>query len=272
MNYVGGETREDGCIFCNRLNSEDDVKSLILHRFERCFVIMNLYPYNTGHIMIVPNQHTASPEEVDLDTLAEMATLLPLLLRSLRRVLSCHGFNVGLNVGSIAGAGVAEHMHQHIVPRWSGDANFMPILGSAMVIPELIPASYAKVRAEIERELLSSSEASVTLVVIDPKQNSVLLDFDARLPTLRLQSELPVWRQAVDILAATGVKSSVGGWAGKNRSGGDNGIAVTLIADSSNPPAGAVWQALDSEANLVDADSGTIHRAIAQLAPLFGRS
>ncbi len=128
MRYVAGADREEGCIFCNRLAEQDDVQSLILHRGERAFVIMNLYPYNTGHLMIVPNAHVASPEDADPEVMREMAALRGPVLRALRRALSPDGFNLGLNVGAPAGAGVADHLHEHVVPRWQGDANFMPIL------------------------------------------------------------------------------------------------------------------------------------------------
>src|SRR5215213_2026094 len=149
MRYVAGVDREEGCIFCNRLAEEDDVQSLILHRGERAFVIMNLYPYNTGHLMIVPNAHVASPEDADPDVMREMAELRGPVLRALRRALFPDGFNLGLNVGAPAGAGVADHLHEHVVPRWQGDANFMPILAATTVMPELIPVTYAKLRAEL---------------------------------------------------------------------------------------------------------------------------
>ncbi|MDF2761516.1 MAG: hydrolase, partial [Thermomicrobiales bacterium] len=107
MRYVAGADREEGCIFCNRLAEQDDVQSLILHRGERAFVIMNLYPYNTGHLMIVPNAHIPSPEDADPEVMREMALLRGPVLRALRRALSPDGFNLGLNVGAPAGAGVA---------------------------------------------------------------------------------------------------------------------------------------------------------------------
>src|SRR5689334_14494964 len=144
MPYVGAGSREAGCIFCNRLAAKDDANTLILHRGDRIFAIMNLYPYNTGHVMIVPNAHIASPEDASTETLVDMAALRPAFLRALRRALAAEGFNFGMNVGSVAGAGVADHFHEHIVPRWQGDANFMPILAGTMVIPELIPVTYAK--------------------------------------------------------------------------------------------------------------------------------
>src|SRR5215204_48277 len=110
MRYVVGADREEGCIFCNRLGEEDDVRSLILVRGQRAFVIMNLYPYNTGHVMIVPNAHVASPEDAEPDVMSEMTVLRGPVLRSLRRALSPDGFNLGLNVGAPAGAGVADEL------------------------------------------------------------------------------------------------------------------------------------------------------------------
>ena len=156
MRYVGGGVKEDGCVFCNRLAADDDVATLILHRGERAFVILNRYPYNTAHLMLLPNVHVASPEETPAGALIELALLLRPTLRALRRALTCHGFNIGVNVGSMAGAGIAEHLHQHVVPRWTGDASFMPVIASTMVMPELLPVTYAKVRAELERELTAA--------------------------------------------------------------------------------------------------------------------
>ena len=138
MRYIGGGAREDGCIFCNRLAADDDAASLILHRGEHAFVIMNLFPYNTGHVMVVPNTHAADLEQLDESTVVEMATLLPRLLAALRLDLACDGFNIGLNLGSVAGAGVAEHLHQHVVPRWATDANFFPIIAKTKALPQLL--------------------------------------------------------------------------------------------------------------------------------------
>jgi ATP adenylyltransferase len=167
MKYIGHESSETGCIFCNRLANDDDTKSLILRRTDHAFVIMNLFPYNTGHVMIVPNRHVADPGDLSPEELCAMGKLLPEMLSSLRRVLNPSGFNVGMNIGAVAGAGVADHLHQHVVPRWQGDANFMPILAGAVVMPELIPATYAKVRAEIERSLLPAKIRSVAVVVLN---------------------------------------------------------------------------------------------------------
>jgi ATP adenylyltransferase len=150
MGYVGGE-RATGCIFCDKPAGGDDRANLILHRGANAFVIMNLYPYNTGHVMIVPYTHAATLPALPPAALGEMAALLPWVTGLLERTLRPHGFNVGLNIGEVAGAGVADHLHMHVVPRWGGDANFMPILANTMVLPELIPVTQARLLGEIAR-------------------------------------------------------------------------------------------------------------------------
>lgn len=150
MRYVSGETRDASCIFCTKPAAHDDVQHLILHRTEHAYVMMNLYPYNSGHVMVVPDQHAADLVDLPPETNHELWDLVPWVTSALERVLRCDGFNVGLNLGSVAGAGVSEHLHIHVVPRWEGDANFMPILAATMVLPELIPVTYGKIRAELE--------------------------------------------------------------------------------------------------------------------------
>lgn len=150
MRYVSGETRDDSCIFCAKPDAGDDVEHLILHRSTHAYVIMNLYPYNSAHVMIIPFQHAADLAELPAIVNQDLWELIPWVTTALKRVLRCDGFNIGLNIGSIAGAGVSEHLHIHVVPRWEGDANFMPILANTMVLPELLPVTYAKIRAEME--------------------------------------------------------------------------------------------------------------------------
>lgn len=213
MQYVGGDRPESGCIFCNRLQSNHDRASLILHRAEHAFVIMNLFPYNTGHVMIVPNRHAASPESFDDATLVDMARLVPRTLRALRTALNPAGFNIGTNVGADAGAGIAAHLHQHIVPRWQGDANFMPILANTMVLPELIPVTYAKVRAEFERE----RSREVAILGVDPIRQALLVSLDCGTPTLpRVPlNDQPIWRTGADYLSSQHVNGVLVGWAGR---------------------------------------------------------
>src|SRR5215213_10302275 len=218
MRYVAGAHREEGCIFCNRLAAEDDVESLILHRGERAFVIMNLFPYNTGHLMIVPNAHVASPEDAEPEVMREMAELRSPVLRALRRALSPDGFNLGLNVGAPAGAGVADHLHEHVVPRWQGDANFMPILASTTVMPELIPVTYAKLRAELAAEVASGDRAT-DLVIVDDRMRA-LVDGTGRLPQVEPREGEAIWAAAIrDARERDAADTELLGWAGERHVG-----------------------------------------------------
>jgi len=240
MQYVGSGPAEEGCVFCNRLAGDDDVDALILYRGKQAFLIMNLFPYNTGHLMIVPNQHVASPEELDDETQFEMALLVPIVLRAVRRALNPGGFNLGLNLGWAAGAGIAAHMHQHVVPRWSGDANFMPILANTKVLPELIPVTYAKIRAEIERELNPRSD-EISLIALDLDRRSVLIDASPSVSNFRLPRFLPkvdeaLWTTATRELASTGIQGYAAGWAGvRNANAGDR-IGLLMLVQSQNKP------------------------------------
>ncbi len=195
MRYVAGGEREEGCLFCNRLAEKDDVQSLVLHRGQSAFVIMNRYPYNTGHVMIVPNTHVSSPEDADPEVMSEMAALRRPVLRAIRRTLSPEGFNLGLNVGTTAGAGIADHLHEHVVPRWLGDANFMPILASTMVMPELIPVTYAKLRAELDREF--GIDSQITIIVLSEIRENVLVEESGSLPQVDAREGEPIWRTAL---------------------------------------------------------------------------
>jgi ATP adenylyltransferase len=238
MSYVGGGKREPGCIFCNRLAAKDDAHTLIVHRGPRSFVIMNLFPYNTGHVMIVPNEHVASPEEAEAATLAEMATLRAPLLSALRRALSADGFNLGMNIGAVAGAGVADHLHEHVVPRWQGDANFMPILAGTMVIPELIPVTYAKIRAELASALSGSRRATVLLIEHDGQ--CAVIGEDGSLPAVLAAPDEPIWRAVLSAAGRLGAnKPEILGWAGSALAGQDETVlAVGAEIDATHLPSG----------------------------------
>lgn len=229
MAYVGGGSRQVGCVFCNCRTSNRDVDSLIVYRGESAFVLLNLYPYNTGHVMIVPNLHVQDLAALEPAALVEMANLTAALTTALRRILDCDGFNVGMNIGAAAGAGIAEHLHQHIVPRWNGDANFMPIVGSTKVLPETLPATYARIRAEFCRE--RSASGTAIAVVLDPSLNSVLLDGNA-LPVIPLDPDVPVWRSLRQHLGQRIEGLQVAGWAGSEESDADtaDGPAVAFMA------------------------------------------
>ncbi len=136
IEYVLQEEPED-CIFCTKSSRDvDDRKELVLSRGTCSFVIMNLYPYNNGHIMVSPYQHSSDYEEIDTETHHEMITFQKRWIRVLKAAIDPDGFNIGANLGRVAGAGVEDHYHVHIVPRWSGDTNFMPILGHTKILVE----------------------------------------------------------------------------------------------------------------------------------------
>mgnify|MGYP000507030971 FL=1 len=141
MAYVRGERPSDeagdGCPFC-AAPGKDDADGLIVHRGEHCYVVMNLFPYNPGHVLVCPYRHV--PLYVDLTEveLAEFTALTRAAIRTLERSSRPHGFNLGMNQGAVAGAGVAAHLHQHVVPRWGGDANFLPIVGRTKALPMLL--------------------------------------------------------------------------------------------------------------------------------------
>jgi ATP adenylyltransferase len=263
MRYVAGGSTEIGCLFCNRLAQGDDVASLMLYRGERVFAIMNLFPYNTGHIMLVPNAHVASPEDADAQTMADLAALRGPALRALRRSLAAEGFNLGLNVGAVAGAGVTDHLHEHVVPRWQGDANFMPILAATMVMPELLPVTYAKLRAELERELLD--QQAVTLLIVDRDHTSVLLDEAGALPIVTAADGEPLWRAALrDAHARGAVDTELVGWAGAARAGLEPPallLRANLEPDTERPPDIVVPRARVSDSP----DAQRIESALARL-------
>ncbi|GAB3978852.1 HIT domain-containing protein [Actinoallomurus acanthiterrae] len=143
MAYIKGESKptgagaEDGCPFCEipKMSDED---GLVVRRGESVFVVLNLYPYNSGHLMVCPYRHVADYTELDEAETAELARLTQCAITALRKASGAHGFNVGMNLGTVAGAGIAAHLHQHVVPRWGGDTNFMPVIGQTKVLPQLL--------------------------------------------------------------------------------------------------------------------------------------
>jgi len=138
-------------MFCNLLKSSNDAANLLLHRGRHAFVVMNRFPYNNGHLMVAPNRHVATFEKLSAAEGAESFRLVRESLGILRRQLRPQGFNVGANVGRVAGAGVAGHVHVHIVPRWLGDVNFMPLLSETKVISEHLTETYARLRAQFHQ-------------------------------------------------------------------------------------------------------------------------
>jgi ATP adenylyltransferase len=141
---------EQECIFCAKPASDDDEANLIVHRGERCFVILNLFPYTNGHLMIAPYEHLATLRDLDPDTVAEMMRLTQRAMAVLEDRYEPHGYNVGFNQGRVAGAGVEHHIHMHVVPRWGGDTNFMPVLADTRVMPQTLEESYATLKGSLE--------------------------------------------------------------------------------------------------------------------------
>ncbi len=139
--YVSNPDSE-GCVFCGAAASDDDRKSRVLFRGGFSFVIMNIYPYNNGHIMVAPYKHTGDFKELSVDEMLEMSKLLQKWQKVIKRAMNPDGFNIGMNLGRIAGAGFEDHLHYHLVPRWSGDTNFMPVIGETKVIPMAIEEGY----------------------------------------------------------------------------------------------------------------------------------
>ncbi len=139
-----------GSLFTRILNENDDRKNYLLHRGKYSFIIMNLYPYNSGHLMIVPYKEARELSELDAETRLEMFSFLELGVNALNEAIKPHGFNIGANLGRVAGAGIEDHLHFHIVPRWNGDTNFMPVLNDVKVISEEMGRTYEKLKKAID--------------------------------------------------------------------------------------------------------------------------
>jgi ATP adenylyltransferase len=143
----------DGSLFTRILNRNDDKGNYILHRGKTCFIIMNLYPYNSGHLMIVPYKEATSIGVLDSETQLELLSLIDTGCKALTDAMKPHGFNIGANLGRVAGAGIEDHIHFHIVPRWNGDTNFMPVLNEVKVISEAMDDTYEKLKNALKNIL-----------------------------------------------------------------------------------------------------------------------
>ncbi|WP_308121825.1 HIT family protein [Actinotalea ferrariae] len=151
MAYIGGQDKPatgaaDDCPFCRAQRGTDE-EGLVVARGRSAFVVLNLYPYNAGHLMVLPLRHVADYTDLDADETAEVAALTKTAMTVLRTVMQPHGFNLGMNQGAVAGAGIAAHLHQHVVPRWGGDMNFLPIVGRTKALPELLGDTRARLAA-----------------------------------------------------------------------------------------------------------------------------
>jgi len=141
--FHGGK-KPEGCLFCTLKNQKKNVNNLILHNGKLAYVMLNKYPYTNGHLMVLPKRHLADFTKLTKAEHAELNQLLSRALNVLKKTSSPEGYNIGLNLGKAAGAGIEEHLHYHIVPRWVGDSNFMPVLGEHRVIPEFLHQTYQK--------------------------------------------------------------------------------------------------------------------------------
>lgn len=153
MEYIQAAKEHDdeaGCIFCDLPSEGDDERTKILRRGELAFVILNSFPYNPGHLMVAPFRHVGAFGALEPPELAEIDALLGRSLSVLEDEMQPHGYNLGMNLGRVAGAGIPDHLHWHVVPRWNGDTNFMPVVGQTRVLPELLDESYRRLRPRFE--------------------------------------------------------------------------------------------------------------------------
>ncbi len=149
MAYVGGDQRHDDCIFCSKPTQDRDEENLVLLRSEHVFVLMNLFPYNSGHVMVAPYAHQPTIQQLDPETLTDLMTTAQRCLAAIDAALHPHGYNMGINQGAVAGAGILDHVHYHIVPRWNGDTNFMPVLADTKVMPDHLLNTYRQIKAQL---------------------------------------------------------------------------------------------------------------------------
>ncbi|MEO0145071.1 MAG: HIT domain-containing protein [candidate division WOR-3 bacterium] len=148
--YIENVNNKDECIFCTKPKEEPSVNNLVLYKSKHSFIILNLFPYNTGHLMVAPYKHTSKVYDLTQEEWIDIINLLNLSVRIVEDVYKPQAFNIGLNIGRVAGAGIEEHLHIHIVPRWAGDTNFMPVISNTKVIPESLEDTYNKLKKRLE--------------------------------------------------------------------------------------------------------------------------
>ena len=150
MEYIRAAKSSD-CFICQIIKETSDAENLILLRGEYTLLLMNRYPYNSGHLLVAPYRHIATFQELTLDEQQEISSFTQLALHALQSLMNPDGFNMGINQGAAAGAGLEDHLHQHIIPRWNGDTNFMPVVGQTRVIPQLLEEQYQQLKAAIDQ-------------------------------------------------------------------------------------------------------------------------
>jgi ATP adenylyltransferase len=256
MQYVGGRSATE-CVFCAALDAPETVDSLMVHEGDQCFVLMNLYPYTTGHLMILPKRHLASLSDLDDVTNGELLRLAALMTEVAQPVLRCDGFNLGLNLGSAAGAGIVGHLHLHLVPRWIGDANFMPVIGETMVLPELLPVTRARLRAELETKL-AARDAGLELVAgavpYVSSRGTIALrrskTGDIVVPKGHIEPSETAAQAAIrEVREETGLDARITGWLGSefiHLPGGRRQHAVYFLAEAAETAETRAHEGLDT--------------------------
>lgn len=151
LKYVRRLVNNDHCVFCDEVEKGPDGDGLCVYQNDHSMVVVNKYPYNTGHILILPTRHVGDILELSDDEYLSLSQLLKYSVAVIKKVYECHGLNIGMNHGQIAGAGIPDHLHWHIVPRWNGDTNFFPIIGETKVLPEDLPTTYKKLKQEFSQ-------------------------------------------------------------------------------------------------------------------------
>ncbi|MGE3797538.1 MAG: HIT domain-containing protein [Thermomicrobiales bacterium] len=257
MTYVGGDDRSGAeCVFCALPAFGNDVDCLIVERGPSAFMMLNLFPYNTGHLLVVPDDHVAELDELPAERLTDVMTLTQRAVGAVRCAMGNAGFNLGMNLGDVAGAGIADHLHLHIVPRWSGDANFMPIVAGTKVLPELLPATYGKIRAELNRSRVIRED--MVVICFDRTARSVLLcAAHTCIPRFRIAESdpRPVWRQAQSQLDLASADVVLAGWGGSERAvsrAGTVGLTFSGVP-AIDPPRGLRWFSLEEAITQLDA-------------------
>jgi ATP adenylyltransferase len=148
--FVAGSDKASGCIFCDLPKLGDDAQARIVYRGQDCYVILNSYPYTSGHVMVVPFAHLDELQKLPVQAAHEMMDLGQRMERVLRKIYKPDGMNLGMNIGKAAGAGVAGHIHLHVLPRWVADANFISVVGESRILPETLETTFARIKAEME--------------------------------------------------------------------------------------------------------------------------
>jgi ATP adenylyltransferase len=159
--YVSGTENPTKCVFCEAAEEKEDAKSFVVYRGKSCFVILNAFPYTNGHVMVVPYAHLDELRKLPTDAANEMMALSQRMETVLRELYHPDGINLGMNIGKAAGAGIAGHIHMHVLPRWVADANFISVVGETRILPETLDATWEKMRKAMNRSLVEPTDAGI---------------------------------------------------------------------------------------------------------------